>query len=56
MIQRFKDKEIDPIGFGHFVKTQTRNFDFNNWRKNQYKDLVVKIKARMSKSRESWCN
>jgi spore germination protein len=45
LIQRFKDKQIDPIGFGHFVKTQTRNFDFNNWRENQYKDLVVKIKA-----------
>lgn len=44
MIQRFKEKEIDPIGFGQFVKTQTRNFDFNNWRENQYKDLVVKIK------------
>ncbi|MEH7176908.1 Ger(x)C family spore germination protein [Neobacillus vireti] len=44
MINRFKEKEIDPIGFGHFVKTQTRNFDFNNWRENQYKDLVVKIK------------
>ncbi|MDR7078494.1 spore germination protein [Neobacillus niacini] len=45
LIKRFKDKQLDPIGFGHFVKTQTRNFDFNNWRKNQYKDLVVKIKA-----------
>jgi spore germination protein len=45
LIERFKDKQIDPIGIGHFVKTQTRNFDFNNWRKNQYKDLVVKIKS-----------
>jgi spore germination protein len=45
LISRFKDKQIDPIGFGHFVKTQTRNFDFKNWRDNQYKDLVVKIKA-----------
>jgi spore germination protein len=45
LIQRFKDKQIDPIGIGHFVKTQTRNFDFKNWRENQYKDLVVKIKA-----------
>ena len=43
MIQRFKKKGIDPIGFGHFVKTQTRSFDFNNWRENQYKDLVVKV-------------
>lgn len=45
LIRRFIDKKIDPVGFGHFVKTQTRNFDFNNWRENQYKDLVVKIKA-----------
>jgi spore germination protein len=45
LIERFQKKDIDPIGFGHFVKTQTRNFDFNNWRENQYKDLVVKIKA-----------
>lgn len=45
LIQRFKDKQIDPIGIGHFVKTQTRNFDFKNWRENQYKDLVVKIKT-----------
>jgi spore germination protein len=45
LIQRFKDKQIDPVGIGHFVKTQTRNFDFNNWRENQYKDLVVKVKA-----------
>ena len=26
MIQRFKEKEIDPIGFGHFVKTQNPKF------------------------------
>lgn len=47
MIHHFKEKEIDPIGFGHFVKTQTRNFDFKNWRENQYKDLVVKIKPKV---------
>jgi spore germination protein len=45
LIKRFKDKQIDPIGFGHFVKTQTRNFDFKNWRENQSKNLVVKIKT-----------
>ncbi|WP_179292561.1 Ger(x)C family spore germination protein [Bacillus sp. 7884-1] len=44
LIQRFQEKKIDPVGIGHFVKTQTRNFDFNNWREKQYKDLVVKIK------------
>lgn len=45
LIQRFQDKQIDPIGIGHFVKTQTRNFDFKDWRENQYKNLVVKIKS-----------
>jgi spore germination protein len=45
LIKRFQDKQIDPIGIGHFVKTQTRNFDFKNWRENQYKDLVVKINS-----------
>nr|WP_285889755.1 Ger(x)C family spore germination protein [Neobacillus niacini] len=44
LVQRFIGKQIDPIGIGHYVKTQTRNFDFNNWRENQYKDIVVKIK------------
>jgi spore germination protein len=48
MIERFKEKEIDPIGFGHFVKSQTRNFDFDNWWKNQYKDLEVKIKPEVT--------
>ncbi|MEH7250904.1 Ger(x)C family spore germination protein [Neobacillus niacini] len=43
MIERFKEKEIDPIGFGHFLKTKTRNFDFKNWWDNQYKDLVIRI-------------
>lgn len=45
LIKRFQEKQIDPAGIGHFVKTQTRNFDFKNWRENQYRDLVVKIKA-----------
>ncbi|MEH7245450.1 Ger(x)C family spore germination protein [Neobacillus niacini] len=48
MIERFKEKEIDPIGFGHFVKTQTRNFNFKNWWENQYQDLVVKIKPEVN--------
>lgn len=45
LLQRFKDKNIDPIGIGHFVSSQTRNFDVKNWWENQYKDMTVKIKA-----------
>lgn len=45
LIQRFKEKQIDPVGLGHFVKTQTRNFDIKNWREKQYQNLVVKIKS-----------
>jgi spore germination protein len=48
MIKRFKEKEIDPVGIGHFVKTQTRNFDFKNWRENDYKNLVVNIKPEVT--------
>jgi spore germination protein len=45
LIQQFQEKEIDPVGLGHFVKTQTRNFDFKKWSEDQSKDLVVKIKT-----------
>lgn len=44
LIQRFKEKQVDPIGLGHFVKTQNRNFDMKKWREKQYQNLVVKIK------------
>jgi spore germination protein len=44
LIQRFREKEIDPVGLGHFVKANTRSFDFKKWRENQYQNLIVKIK------------
>jgi spore germination protein len=43
LIKEFMDKQIDPVGFGHFVKTQTRNFDFKKWNEEQYPKLVVNI-------------
>lgn len=43
LISIFKDKEIDPIGFGHFIKTQDRNFDIDKWNEAQYQELIVKI-------------
>lgn len=45
LIQRFQRKMLDPLGLGHFVKTQTRNFDIQKWRDTQYKDLVVKVQS-----------
>lgn len=44
LIRRFKEKEVDPAGFGHFVKTKIRNFDIEKWRNTDYKDLKVEIK------------
>lgn len=45
LVAKFQEKEIDPIGFGHFVKTRTRNFDFKKWDEKDKKNLVVKINA-----------
>ncbi|KAA9023647.1 Ger(x)C family spore germination protein [Niallia endozanthoxylica] len=44
MVEDFQKKEIDPIGFGHFAQTRTRNFDFNKWQEN-YKSAQFKITA-----------
>ncbi|WAA11935.1 Ger(x)C family spore germination protein [Fervidibacillus halotolerans] len=44
LIKRFQEKEIDPIGFGHFVKSKTRNFDFNQWWDSEYSQMEVTIK------------
>lgn len=44
MIDRFKKKDLDPAGFGHFVKTKIRKFDMEEWRNSGYKELSVEIK------------
>ena len=43
IIRRFQDKDIDPVGFGHFVKSKTRNFDFKKWYDIDYKQLTVEV-------------
>lgn len=48
LISRFQEKEIDPIGFGQFAKTQIRNFDMENWLSTLYKDLSVDIKPKVT--------
>jgi spore germination protein len=42
LIDQFKDIGVDPLGFGHFVKTKTRNFDFKRWEAD-YANLKVKV-------------
>lgn len=44
LVKHFQEKRLDPVGFGHFVKTKTRNFDFEKWKAFQYQKLVVRIK------------
>lgn len=44
LINHFKEKKIDPFGLGHYVKSRTRNFDFNKW-EQEYQNLKVKIKC-----------
>ncbi|RSD28351.1 Ger(x)C family spore germination protein [Mesobacillus subterraneus] len=44
MIKDFQEKGIDPIGFGQFIKTKTRGFDFKRW-EDEYKNLTVDVKT-----------
>ncbi|GIN62129.1 germination protein GerYC [Robertmurraya siralis] len=43
LIESFKENKIDPIGFGHFMKTQIRNFDLTDWTDSQFQNLIVKL-------------
>lgn len=43
LFETFKEKDIDPVGFGHYYKTQTRNFNYDKWINSQYKNLTVQI-------------
>ncbi len=44
MIQDFQELGIDPVGFGQFIKTKTRGFDFKRW-EDEYKNLTVNVKT-----------
>ncbi|MEH7334782.1 Ger(x)C family spore germination protein [Neobacillus drentensis] len=44
LTNRFQKKNIDPVGYGHFVKSKTRKFNFEKW-KTDYPHLKVNIKA-----------
>lgn len=44
LTKEFQDKNIDPVGFGHFIKSQTRKFNFKKW-ETDYQNLNVNIHA-----------
>jgi spore germination protein len=47
LTKRFQSKNIDPVGFGHFIKSKTRGFNFTKW-ETDYKDLKVNVQANVS--------
>lgn len=44
MIKNFQEQGIDPVGFGQFIKSKTRGFDFKRW-EDEYKNLTVHVKT-----------
>jgi spore germination protein len=40
----FQEKNIDPVGYGHFVKSNTRQFNFKQWA-TDYQNLKVNVHA-----------
>lgn len=44
LTKKFQDKNIDPVGFGHFIKSKTRKFDFKKWA-TDYQNLKLNIHA-----------
>ncbi|MDE3840054.1 Ger(x)C family spore germination protein [Bacillus methanolicus] len=47
LISRFQEKSIDPLGFGAFVKSRTRNFDFAKW-EDEYQNLTVDVNSEIN--------
>ncbi|RHW39015.1 Ger(x)C family spore germination protein [Neobacillus notoginsengisoli] len=43
LVKQFQEQGVDPFGFGQFVRTKTRNFDYNKWKNQDYKGLTVNI-------------
>ncbi|WP_404329790.1 Ger(x)C family spore germination protein [Mesobacillus maritimus] len=42
LLEEFRKQEVDPIGLGHFVKTKTRNFNFDKW-STDYENVTFKV-------------
>ncbi|WP_232490014.1 Ger(x)C family spore germination protein [Neobacillus cucumis] len=47
LIKNFKEKNIDPVGFGHFIKSKTRSFNFEKWQ-TDYQHLKVNVHAHVT--------
>ncbi|RAP78474.1 Ger(x)C family spore germination protein [Paenibacillus montanisoli] len=46
LIEKFQKEGIDPLGLGDFVRSKTRNWNEEEWKK-EYSSLNVKIKVKM---------
>ncbi|MEH7413935.1 Ger(x)C family spore germination protein [Neobacillus drentensis] len=44
LTKRFQSKNIDPVGFGHFIKSKTRKFNYSKW-ETDYRDLKMNVQA-----------
>jgi spore germination protein len=42
MISSFQEQGIDPLGFGNFIKSKTKKFNFKKW-EDDYKNLIVHV-------------
>ncbi|MGM0902690.1 MAG: Ger(x)C family spore germination protein [Bacillota bacterium] len=42
LLEQFQKQKVDPIGLGHFVKTKTRNFNFDKWSAD-YENVTFKV-------------
>ncbi|WP_404449558.1 Ger(x)C family spore germination protein [Sutcliffiella horikoshii] len=45
MIKEFKERGVDPIGFGYEAKSRKRGFDFKKWKNETYPTLKVEVEA-----------
>ncbi|MCM3567132.1 Ger(x)C family spore germination protein [Neobacillus mesonae] len=46
MIRTFQKAQIDPLGFGHEVRSRMRGFDYKKWLE-QYPNLKIKVKTQV---------
>lgn len=44
MIQLFQEEEVDPLGLGHFLRTQKRGFNEEQWLES-YSDIPIQVKV-----------
>jgi len=44
LTKRFQSKNIDPVGFGHFIKSKTRKFNYSKWEAD-YRYLKMNVQA-----------